>query len=137
MGDVSLSLKPRGKPRQTKAKRGRIERSRRSFGNQGRKIAHDQNMILSSGPPNPKFVLVMGVVALAVFGHALFKGLRTGRFPRVRPRFGKLPPEMGTEITRDKNPRSFWVNVWCGVAMIIIAISGITLSILEIIFPGI
>lgn len=92
-------------------------------------------MILSGMAYSPKQGLVLGVICLALVGYMLLRGFRTGTFPRARPLVGKLPPEMGTVISRDKNPRQFWTNVWCGIVMIVICVVGITLSILEMIFP--
>jgi hypothetical protein len=65
------------------------------------------------------------LLALLIGGWASYlvsSALRKGTVPRAKPYWGELPPEMGTVIRRDKQPRRFWINVWIGVAFIALSI---------------
>lgn len=84
---------------------------------------------------SPKQLILIGIVGCAFFGYVVFTALRTGTIPRARPYLGKLPPEMGTVISRDKEPRAYWRNIWCGVALIVLSAALIVLSLLSM-FDG-
>jgi hypothetical protein len=84
---------------------------------------------------SPKQGLLIGVVGCVLFGFIILRALRTGTIPRGRPPIGKLPPEMGTVISRDKEPRAFWRNIWIGVAIIGIGVAVIVLNLISMFDP--
>jgi hypothetical protein len=76
----------------------------------------------------------MQLLLTAVFpgsfsAYLVCSSLRKGAIPRAQPRWGKLPPEMGTAISREKEPRRFWLGIWIGVAFVGLGIFLAALSI--------
>jgi hypothetical protein len=63
---------------------------------------------------SPLHGLLLAIILGAWSGYLVVSALLKGTVPRARPLWGKLPPEMGTVISRDKEPNAFWRNVWAG-----------------------
>jgi hypothetical protein len=78
---------------------------------------------------SPMQMLLTAVFVGGFAAYVVFSSHRKGTVPRARPRWGKLPPEMGTAISREKEPRRFWLNIWIGVAVVGVCIFLAALSI--------
>lgn len=84
---------------------------------------------------SPAQAMLLGFGCMLLFGYLTYSGWRKGAVPRAKPYWGQLPPEMGTEITREKNPAAFRRNIWCGAIMTAIGAITFIIGVLEI--PGI
>jgi hypothetical protein len=79
----------------------------------------------------PASLMLLGLVGLLIFGQLVRSGLRTGAFPRAYTPRGKDPL-----IRRDKEPRAFRQNLWCGFVLMAVAAFCLVSGLIDAIDPN-